>query len=156
MFLFTGQAVLADRTKIFEWRDAAGHTSYSNLAPPPDAKGVTSREIETRSFTPAQRIAIEAHLAHLEAAAQADSKHLQDRVDAADLAVNAALRRLTRAEHALRAGRRPQSSDRIGTAGGYSRLRVEYLDRLQLLEHAVQAAQTGVDETYRLRSAIMQ
>ena len=153
--LWAGQAVMADQTKVFEWRDASGHVSYSNVAPPPGTKGVTSREIETRSFTPAQRIAIEAQLARVDAAGLAASKRFRDGVDAADLAIDAALRRLTRAEDALRAGRQPRAGDRIGTAGGYSRLRVGYLDRQQQLEDAVQAAQAGVDEAYRLRSTIV-
>jgi hypothetical protein len=44
--LLAGQAVMADQVKVFEWRDASGHVSYSNLAPPPGAKDVTAREIE--------------------------------------------------------------------------------------------------------------
>jgi hypothetical protein len=153
--LCAGQAVMADQTKVFEWRDAAGHLSFSNFAPPPEAKDVTSREIETRSFTPAQKVAIEAQLDRMDAAGRADSKLFRDRVDAADLAIDSALQRLTRAEGAMRAGRPPQARDRSETAGGYSRLRVEYFDRQRQLEDAVQAAQAGVAEAYRLRRALM-
>ncbi len=154
--LCAGSAVMAEQTRVFEWRDAAGHLSYSNVAPAPGTKGVTSREIETRSFTPAQRVAIEAQLARLEASAQAASRELRARIDAADVAIDAALRRLHRAEDALRAGRQPRASDRIGTADGYSRLRVEYFNRQQQLEDAVEAAQAALAQAYRVRRAIMQ
>jgi hypothetical protein len=146
---------MADQTKVFEWRDAGGHVSYSDVAPSPEAKGVTSREIETRSFTPARRIAIAAQLARMDAAGQAASKRFRDRIDMADLAVDATLRRLTRAENALRAGRQPRAGDRVGMTDGDSRLRIEYFDRQQQLEGAVKSAQAGVDEAYRLRGAIV-
>lgn len=123
-----GQAAMADQTRVFEWHDAAGHLSYSNVAPSPGAEGVTSREVETRSFTPAQKVAIGAQLARMDATGLAESKRFQDRLPAADLAVDAALRRLTRAEDALRTERTPRAGDRTGTAAGDSRLRVEFFD----------------------------
>ncbi|MDQ6629037.1 MAG: hypothetical protein M3Z29_11435 [Pseudomonadota bacterium] len=134
--------------------EAGGHASGSDAAPPTQAKGVTSREIETRSLTPAQRIAIEARLARVDVAGQSAPKRFRDRVAAADLAVNDALSRLTRAENALPTDLAPGAGDRVGTAGGYSRLRVEYVDRQQQLEDAVQVAQAGVGEAFRLRRAI--
>ncbi len=151
--LCLGQAAMAEQTRVFEWRDAAGHLSYSTVAPSPGAGGVTSHEVETRSFTPAQQIAIGAQLARMDAAGLAESKRFQDRLHAADLAVDAALRQLTRAEDALRTGRTPRTGDRL--AAGNSRLRVEFFDRQQQLADAVQTAQAGVEEAYRLRGAVV-
>ena len=54
---------LADETTVFEWREANGVTSYSQRPPPPGTRGVTSKSIDTQSFTPSQRAAVLAELA---------------------------------------------------------------------------------------------
>lgn len=56
---------MAEQPRSTNGRDASGHVSNANMAPAAGAKGVTGREIETRSFTPAQRSAIEAQLARI-------------------------------------------------------------------------------------------
>lgn len=155
---FTGCAVqtaLADETKIFEWRDAKGVVSYSQNPPPPGTQGVTSREIETRIFTPAQRAAVKAHLAQIDAAAQADSALYRAQITAADQNVNRALRSLSRAESAASKGRLPHAGERVGNAGGGSRLRSEYFDRQKQLEDAIHDAKVKVDEAYSQRSQII-
>ena len=150
-----GQTAMADETKIFEWRDAKGVTSYSQNPPPQGIRGVTSFEVDTKTFTPAQRAAVKAHLAHINAVEQADSARFRGQVTSADQAVNRALRSLSQAERAARDGRTPHAGDRVGNAGGGSRLRSEYFDRQKLLEDAIQEARVSVDEAYRLRSQIM-
>jgi hypothetical protein len=70
-----GQTAMAGETKVFEWRDAKGVTSYSQNPPPPGTRGVTSHEVDTKTFTPAQRAAVRAHLAHIDTAERADSRY---------------------------------------------------------------------------------
>ena len=150
-----GQTAMADETKVFEWRSPTGVTSYSQTPPPPGTRGVTSQEIDTKTFTPAQRAAVKAHLARIRAEERADSLRFRAQVTAADHAVNRALRSLSAAERAAREGRAPHAGERIGTTGGGSRLRSEYLDRQKDLEDATREARIRVDEAYRLRSEIM-
>ena len=150
-----GQTALAGETKVFEWRDAKGVVSYSQNPPPPGTQGVTSREIETKTFTPAQRAAIKAHLAEIDAAAQADSALYREQVTAADQKVNRSLQSLSRAERAASDGRVPKAGERVGNVGGGSRLRSEYFDRQRQLEDAIQQAKGKVDEAYSLRSQII-
>jgi hypothetical protein len=146
--------VRADETKVFEWRDASGMVSYSQQSPPPGTQGVTSREVETRSFTPAQRIAIKAQLAGLQIQTRADAKRFEDRVAAADEAVHAALQRLSLAEDALRRARAPEPDERVGDAGGGTRLRGDYFARQLHLEDAAQEARARVEDAYRARRDI--
>lgn len=149
------QTAVADEIKVFKWQDAKGVTSYSQTPPPPGTGGVTSLEIDTNTFTPAQRAAVRAYLAHLDAAEQADSDRFRTQVATADQDVRRALQSLSQAERAAREGRAPQAGERLGNAGGGSRLRSEYFDRQKQLEDAIQAARARVDEAYRLRGRIM-
>jgi hypothetical protein len=144
----------ADETTVFEWRDASGMVSYSQRPPPPGTQGVTSREIETRSFTPAQRIAVKAQLAALQTQTRTEAKRFEDRVAAADEAVHAALQRLSLAEDAVRSARAPGPDERVGDAGGGTRLRGEYFARQMHLEEAEQAARARVEDAYRARRDI--
>lgn len=150
-----GHMAMADETKVFEWREANGVISYSQSPPPPGTPGVTSHEIDTKSFTPAQRAAARAQLARFGAAERADSARFRAQVAAADQAVNRAVRSLSAAENAARAGKTPQAGERVGNAGGGSRLRSEYFDRQKQLEDAIQEARSRVDEAYRMRSSVM-
>ena len=149
------QGALADETKIYEWRDASGALSYSEQPPAPGTQGgITSREIDTKTFTPAQQVAIAAHLARTDAAETADSKRFRGQVDAADRVVTEALQQLAAAERSLRTGRTPRAGERVGNAGDGTRLRADYFDRQQQLDDAVQAAHAKVDEAYRRREEI--
>jgi hypothetical protein len=145
---------MAGETKVFEWRDSQGVVSYSQDPPPPGTRGVKSIEIDTKTFTPAQRASVKAHLAHIDAVERADSARFRAQVAAADQAVSRALRSLSQAERAARDGRAPRAGDRIGNAGGGSRLRPEYLDRQKRLEDAIQQARDRVDEAYRRRGQV--
>lgn len=150
-----GQTAIADETKIFKWHDAKGVTSYSQNPPPPGIRGVTSLEVDTKTLTPAQRAAVKAHLAHIDAAQEADSVRFRGQVATADQTVNRALRSLSQAERAAREGRIPHAGERVGNAGGGSRLRSEYFDRQKRLEDAIQEARVSVDAAYHLRGQIM-
>lgn len=155
MLAGVGQGALADETKVYEWRDASGALSYSQQPPPSGTQGgFTSREIDTKTFTPAQQVAIAAHLARINAAETAGSKRFRGQVNAADRTVTTALRQLAAAERSMRTGRAPLADERVGNAGGGSRLRADYFDRQKQLEAAVQTAHAKVDEAYRLRAEI--
>jgi hypothetical protein len=149
-----GQVAWAREITVFEWHEPNGVTSYSQSAPPAGTGGVTSHAIDTRSFTPAQRAAVRANLASIDAGQQADSDRYRAQVAAADQTVAQALHSLTAAELAARTGRSPQAGDRVGNAGGGSRLRSDYFERQRMLEAAVQQARGRVEEAYRARSAI--
>ena len=73
-------AALADVTKVYEWREASGVLSFSQEPPPPKAKGVTVRQIDTETFTPAERLAVRLRLSGLDAEQQADAKRFRDQV----------------------------------------------------------------------------
>lgn len=145
---------VAGETEVFEWREANGVISYSQKPPPTGTSGVTSREIDTKTLTPAQRAAVRARLAAVDAAQQADSARYRAELADADKAVARAVQALWAAEHAARSGRSPNAGERVGNAGGGSRLRTEYFARQKALEDTVQEARSQVDETYRKRSAI--
>jgi hypothetical protein len=145
-------AALADVTQVFEWREASGVLSFSQEPPPPGTKGVTVRVMATASLSPAQRLAIQLRLAGLDAAQQADAKRFEDRTAAADRTVDLALQRLSSAEQAVRSGRTPLTGDRIGNAGGGTRLRTTYFDRQKELEASAQDARTAVEQAYRARA----
>lgn len=146
---------MAEETKIYKWRDANGRTSYSQNPPPKGTQGATSIVVETTTFTPAQRAAIKAHLAKIDAAQQAESVRFRSQIAAADESVSRALESLTYAERVAHDGRTPKAGDRIGNAGGGSRLRSEYFDRQKQLEDAIQEAKVRVDQAYRRRAQIM-
>lgn len=152
--LCIAHAAVADEIRVYEWRDANGVVSYSQNPPPPGTRGGTSRVIEVRSLTPAQQAAVRARLAGIGAAEQARSKRFRDQVEAADQKVNLALRQLAQAEQAMRNGREPLAGERVGIAGGGSRLRADYFDRQQQLEEAVQKARAQLEEAYRLRASV--
>ena len=150
----TANLAMAGETKVFEWREANGVISYSQKPPPTGTPGVTSREIDTKTLTPAQRAAARAQLAAVDTAQQADSTRYRAQLAEADRAVARAVQALSAAEHAARSGRSPQAGERVGNAGGGSRLRSEYFGRQKELEDAVQEARNKLDEAYRKRSAI--
>lgn len=147
-------ALAATTTKLYEWRDAQGVVSYSQTPPPPGTRGATSREIETRSFTPAQAAAIRSHLAGLDATQAADALRFRRQVDAADKVVAEAVQALLRAERAFRVGRVPLAGERVGNARGGSRLRPEYFARQKQLELAVEQLRTKLNDAYGARNAV--
>jgi hypothetical protein len=116
---------------------------------------MTSHEIDTASLSPSQKIAVKAQLTRLDAAEQASADRYSKQIDAADAAIDVALRRLVQAETALRTGRVPRSDERIGTASGPSRLRGDYFDGQKQLDADVRDAQAAVDRAYRFRDSIV-
>lgn len=64
--LCAGHQAMADETRLFEWREPNGVTSFSQTPPSPGTPGVTSQMIETESLSAAQRAAARAYLAGVE------------------------------------------------------------------------------------------
>lgn len=145
---------LADVTRVFEWHEPSGVVSFSQDPPPPGTPGVVVQRIDTKSFTPAQKLAIRAYLDGLNAEQQADAARFQTQASAADLRVRQALQRLSEAEAAAQAARTPQAGDRIGIGDGKSRLLVSYFDRQKQLELEVQDARAKLDAAYRERDQL--
>ncbi len=67
--------------------------------------------------------------------------------------VNTAQQELDAARVALQDGREPQPDDRIGTAGGASRLTEAYFQRVKTLEEAVANAQKRLDDARAQRKS---
>ena len=77
----------------------------------------------------------------------------QQALDTADASIKSAQQELDNAKAALEAGREPQPGERIGIAGGGSRLNEAYEQRIKGLEDAVAAAQKRLDEALAARNA---
>ena len=76
----------------------------------------------------------------------------QQAADSADEPVKSAERELQKAKAALEAGREPLPGERVGTAGGASRLTDAYFQRIKTLENAVAGAQKKFDDALAQRS----
>jgi len=108
--------------------------------PAPGAK--ESRRVDVSSpniATPAQPGAVSAPTPQQQAA------------DAADAQVKAAQQELQAAKAALEAASEPREGERIGIAGGGTRLTDAYFQRIKSLEAAVAAAQKKLDDAYARR-----
>jgi hypothetical protein len=68
--------------------------------------------------------------------------------------ISDAERELAAARRKLEAGREPLPGERLGTAGGRSRLSPEYESRIADLEREVAAADARVKRAYEARNAL--
>ena len=75
-------------------------------------------------------------------------------IDAAMAEISEAERELAIARRRLESGREPLPGERLGTAGGRSRLSPEYHGRIADLERAVAAAEARVQRAYEARNAL--
>jgi hypothetical protein len=75
-------------------------------------------------------------------------------IDAAMAEISDAERELAAARRKLEAGREPLPGERLGTAGGRSRLSPEYENRIADLEREVTAADARVKRAYEARNAL--
>jgi len=75
-------------------------------------------------------------------------------IDAAMTEIRDAERELTVARRKLEAGREPLPGERLGTAGGRSRLSPEYESRIAELEREVETADARVKRAYEARNAL--
>ena len=77
----------------------------------------------------------------------------QPGAESPDVDVRNAQRELDAAKAALEGGREPQPGERIGTAGGSSRLTEAYFQRQKGLEEAVATAQKRLEEASQRKSS---
>ncbi|MBU6436217.1 MAG: DUF4124 domain-containing protein [Betaproteobacteria bacterium] len=147
-------AAHAEGTRLYEWRDANGRMTYSQTPPTGAAGHITVTEVDTRQFTPAQKLAIRLQLGSEDAAIQADAQRLRQQVAASDRQIAHDLQALTRAEQAFKRGRTPLPGERMHNAHGGSRLLASYFERQRKLEAAVAAARQKLDEAYRERDQL--
>ena len=76
----------------------------------------------------------------------------QPAAESPDDQVRNAERELQKAKAALETGREPLPGERIGTAGGASRLTDAYFERIKSLENAIAGAQKKLDDALARRS----
>ena len=74
-------------------------------------------------------------------------------LDAANAEVQSAQMALDAAKAALEAGREPREGERIGIAGGGTRLTDAYAQRIKSLEDAIANAQKRLDDALARRNA---
>ena len=75
----------------------------------------------------------------------------QPAAESADDQIRNAERELQKAKAALETGREPLPGERIGTAGGASRLTDAYFERIKSLENAIAGAQKKLDDALAQR-----
>jgi hypothetical protein len=115
------KSILPDGRVVYSEKPAAGAVKVEEMKVDTGKKGIvpaTPRDIE--------------------AARQAGAA--QQRGDAATATLRAQEDKVKQAEEALAAGREPQPGERIGIAGGGSRLTDGYFERQKRLEQAVEEA----------------
>jgi hypothetical protein len=125
------KSTMPDGSVIYSEKPVAGARRVETLAPPPASTGV-------ELVKPEERERLEQRLK--ERAAESAKR---------ERAIAAARRELERAQAALAAGKEPLPGERIGIAGGGTRLSEEYWERQKKLESAVEAARRKLDEAMR-------
>jgi hypothetical protein len=119
------KSTMPDGKVIYGEKAAPGAVHVETLEPPPPKSGISG-------LTPEEK-ALAERLDRQRSAAAAASL-------ASERNLNEARKQLVQAEAAREAGREPLPNERIGIAGGGSRLTEDYFARQRVLDEAVQAA----------------
>lgn len=129
------KSTMPDGRVIYGEKPVAGAAQVETLEPPPPTTGVLGLTPEERAR--AEQLARERAAAATAARAKAAT-------------VEEARKQLREAEAAREAGREPLPTERIGLAGGGTRLTEAYHARQKKLEEAVQAARNRLSEALQL------
>jgi len=151
--LYLSATASADTT-MYKWVDKDGVVSYSQT--PPTAAGahnITNITIET--LPAEQRRTASRVLSNLNTNDDAKSDAYQIKLKAADQKVDAAITKLSIAEHQLTEGSVPTGDDRVGNGGAagnhYARLRESYFSRVSQLQANVEQARKDLQDAYSTR-----
>jgi hypothetical protein len=128
------KSTMPDGSVVYGEKPATGAARVETLEPPPPKSGIGGVTVEEKAR--AEQYARER--AAGQAAAAASERKLED-----------ARNQLRQAEAALEAGREPLPNERIGLAGGGSRLTDTYHARQKRLDDAVQSARKQLRELER-------
>jgi len=128
------KSIMPDGKVVYGEKPVPGAQKVDKLEPPPATTGVTpvTPEEKARAANPGKKPAVAATAAREREAEEARVQW-------------------QKAEAARDAGKEPLAQERIGRAGGGSRLTEEYFARQKTLDDAVDAARKRVEETQRDR-----
>ena len=122
------KSTMPDGKVIYTEKPVPGATRVDTIEPPPAKTGMSS-------LTPEEKARADEFAKKRAAAAATKGNDLDD-----------ARRQLKQAEAAREAGKEPLPGERIGTAGGGSRLTDAYQQRQKTLDDAVNAAKKRLDQ----------
>ena len=122
------KSTMPDGKVIYGEKPAPGAQRVETIASPPPKTGITV-------VTPAEKTQVDERIRQRSAAENAKQRELDD-----------ARRQLQQAETALEAGKEPLPGERLGTAGGGSRLTDAYWERQTKLEQAVESARARLEK----------
>ena len=125
------KSTMPDGRVVYSERPEPGAARVDKMEAPPAKTGVTS-------LTPEEKARAEELTKQREAANAAAAKKQGD--------LDAARKALKAAEDARDAGKEPLAGERLGMAGGGSRLSDDYFARQKKLEEAVNAARKRLDQ----------
>lgn len=147
---FASAHVMAET--LYKSTDSRGQVSYSDH-PLPGAVKVERVLVEPPDPGNAAGIDAEREKLRRQAEEFQQREHQRERaLDAADGEVVAASEALKEAERRREAGVEPLPGERVGNAGGATRLAPPYFDRQQALDHEVSAAQQRLEQAYARRN----
>ena len=122
------KSTMPDGKVIYTEKPVPGATRVDTIEPPPAKTGMSS-------LTPEEKARADEFAKKRAAAAAPKGNDLDD-----------ARRQLKQAEAAREAGKEPLPGERIGTAGGASRLTDAYQQRQKTLDDAVETARKKLDQ----------
>ena len=122
------KSTMPDGKVIYGEKPAPGAQRVETIASPPPKTGITV-------VTPAEKTQVDERIRQRSAIEDAKQRELE-----------AARRQLQEAETALEAGKEPLPGERLGTAGGGSRLTDAYWERQTKLEQAVESARARLNK----------
>ena len=122
------KSTMPDGKVIYGEKPEPGAKRVETVTAPPPKSGITI-------VTPAEKTQVDQRIRQRSAVEGAKQREL-----------DGARQQLQQAETALEAGKEPLPGERIGTAGGASRLTDAYFERQKSLEQAVESARARVEK----------